>query len=210
MKIRAAIVTGLVLATAVTGVSQAAAPKKVCKLVSDSATDGARGDALEIISADVATNTKSLTAVIRVKKLAKSNPDAPTGQSWYIDWTVPGGKFPMAMSYAVSPTGESASVSYKDGNLYRGATGDVTKAVFDTVKNEIRMTAPLNAWAAEVGVTIKPKMKLSGLAVNAFWYVGAIVTTPAGTTSGGSLQPGDDAAGKPYVAGTPSCVTVGK
>ena len=199
----------LALAASAAGTADAAVRKPPpCKTITDAAGDSERGDELDIVSGDLASNAKTVTAVFRLAELAKSNSDAPTGMGYYFDFTPTGAATPIYLSFSVTPTTEAFNFGWVDGSIHRSlgaATG-----VYDTAKKEIRISAPVGAWTTYGNP--KAGTKLTALTMSTFWVVGAYVPNPAtgSTTGGGSLQPGDDAAGKTYVAGAASCVVPGK
>jgi hypothetical protein len=217
--VRLAVATALG-ASALVGVQANAAPKPPpCKIVTDAAGDatllpgaGPTSNSLDITSADVASDKKRITVVIRVKKLATSDPAfSPTGQRWNFTFTADTQE--LTFTALTDPTGKPTfQASYLDpvqgGSIYGGGV----TGVLDLAKNEIRMTAELDLFAAQA--TIKAGTKLTELGADA----GAIIAVPdlAGLFGGGSLltlnPPANDSAEstKTYVAGSKTCVTVNK
>jgi hypothetical protein len=199
----------LALAVSTAGVADAAVRKPPpCKTITDATGDSARGAALDIVSGDLASNSKTVTAVFRLAEMSKSNSSAPTGMGFYFDFTPNGAATPIYLSYSVTPTTEAFNFGWVDGSIHRSlgaATG-----VWDSAKKEIRISAPVSSWTTYGN----PKVgtKLMGLTMTSYWVVGAYAMNPVTntTTGGGSLQPGDDAVGKTYVAGSASCVVPGK
>ncbi|MCU1590746.1 MAG: hypothetical protein JWP11_2002 [Frankiales bacterium] len=214
----------LLCASAVAGGAATAAPKKpaappVCNLVEDAKADtfllryqdtahdlsgqsayGPAEPALDIVSADVAADAKTITAVIRVDKLAKSASSAPGGLAFRVQF---------------------ASASESDENMYLSATTDGTKdtfvagtraitanlstkladatGVFDLAKNEIRISAPLATFAAQ-GVKAGAPVSFSGLDQT------SARLTPTGSSSFADVA----TSAKGYTVGAPSCVVPGK
>ena len=85
--------TAVVLSTGVaSAVTTKPAPKPVCNLVVDKAGDASvlgpdPSDAsLDILSADVASHAKYLTAVLRIRNLAASSL-AATGRNYYVQFS---------------------------------------------------------------------------------------------------------------------------
>lgn len=210
--VRVAVVSSLVLTSLAAG-GAVAAPKAaapVCNLVVDpKGDDGSEvfkhSDSLDIVSADIASDAKLVTAVIRVAKYAASDSNAaPTGRAWYLEFSLPKAETPLWMGTQVTPTGTLYRYGWVDGTIRRSLGN--AEGVIDVAKNELRVSAPIGVWA-ERG-TVKPGSKVSGLVAASYNYVGA--TAPTGN-GGGSLQPGDTAeSGKSYVAGAKSCVAPGK
>lgn len=216
MRIRRAYAIAAMGALTATGVAQqanaASKPKPkpippVCNLVTDPADDAkdfliltgalpSSEPALDIISGDVATDAKNLTAVVRVKDLSGTS-TSPTGRTYYFYFTVGSTQFFLnADDDAIS--GKSGGVGYVGTTGRASLTGGVAPTVvWDTAKNEIRMTTPLSSFASKE--TIKPKTKLTALNILAQRLMVAI--TPTADTT---------AEGKDYSAGALSCVKVGK
>jgi hypothetical protein len=193
------------LATAGLGVAEAA-PKPPCRIVTDATGDSTRGSGLDIVSGDLASTRTMVTAVFRLAEVTKSNASAPTGQGYYFQFNA-GGETPIYLSYTVTPTSETFSYGWVDGSINHSL--GAAKGVVDVAKKEVRVSAPVGAWGTYG--TPRAGSRLTELGIETFWVVGAYVNTPeTGSNGGGSLQPADDAIGKTYVAGSPSCVAVGK
>lgn len=206
LALRAALavsVTGLVATAGLAGAAPAA-----CNLVSD-----AKGDAtglfvtepgplpndaqLDLVSGDIATKGKTVTAVIRVAELALTDASAPTGRAYYANFDAAGASFFLSASLD-----QAGAAEYSGGFIDQTRTtlGDV-KGVVDVAKKEIRISAPLGLFAEQA--TIKDGTAIQNLNLLAQRYVGA-------PGVGGATPTADDAlGGKTYTAGTPSCVVVG-
>ena len=193
---------------AATGVAAAApAAKPSCNLVTDAKGDGgiatSSGD-VDILSADIASNAKVITAVIRLDgDPASFNPQAPGGKNYYLSFVAPGSEQPQFLSAEYDPV---AGASYHSGyeedvNGVGNKTSD-PDAVAGSVKgNVITITAPLSAFSSRT--SLKPGKKLTGLTAEVFALIGTSVT-------GGLLANADDAAGTSYTTGGASCVVPGK
>lgn len=219
---RPALAIAVGAAMIVTGTAQAKVkpkpPKPVCNLVTDGTGDAhvvgpdPSVDAWDITSADIAADKKNITVVIRVKKLAKTAPtSAPTGMRWRFGFTAE--DIPFSFGAHTDATGAvSYDAAYTDpikgGQLYGGGV----TGTFDTVKNEIHMTAPESLFASQA--TIKLGTVLSGL--DASSGNEAAISDPTGKVVNGALlrvypPGGDDApSDKTYKVGALSCVTPGK
>lgn len=206
-------VTALVAAPAATAAAApkpAPKPKPMCKQVIDDAGDEyavrnaadqkVADDALDVLSADVATNATTMTIVIRLKKLAAFPSTSPVG-----------GTYQMTFNVGDEATLYYALVSAGPNGLYsefgtREALPAVTSVptiigtptpVLDLGKSEVRMSFPLSLFGPVKLVKNKTKI--------------APVETTAGRGNRGRGLFADDAVGgKNYVVGTPSCVVVGK
>lgn len=217
---RPALCLALVASVAAAGAAGAATRprpkplKPVCNLVTDESGDATfqpplptpSDDALDIVSGDIATNAKTLTGVVRVKALGGTSPSQFTGQTYYLQFNVPGFANPLYVGYQFDQT--AALFQYGDLETTQGQgiytpKGNAT-GVVDTVKNEIRISVPITDLASLARV--KPGMKLTGIQALTFQNVGV----PNAAGGGGLLGGGDTADGtKAYVAGYPSCVKPG-
>lgn len=214
MKVRAAIITGVVLAAGVAGVSQAAAPKKVCKLLIDATGDGeflvpGNDASLDIVSADIASSTKTITGVIRVSKYAATDVGAPMGRVWYVQFVAPGYTKPLWMSVGIDPvlgatyeygfldTLASGNGSYEAIDGAPAATGKI-----DVAKNELRVHVPVAGYAL-LKANVKPGAVFKSMTSTSTALIGVL--------GGGVVATVDEATTKKtYKAGAPSCVAVGK
>jgi hypothetical protein len=196
------LVAGVVIgACALTALPAQAAVRrpapKVCNLIKDApddanAVDGAPSDpSLDVISGDVATNAALLTGVIRVKDLAKNNSMAPAGQRWDLTFTV--GTTAVGLHVTVTADGKM-NVPY-----------DSINTQFDEAKNEIRMTVPI----AKLPVKIVKGTVLQNLRINTGNVIGFDrAVFPGETITVFNLDSGSGTVN--YVAGTASCVQIGK
>ena len=199
-----AVGAGLVIAGSAGAVTK---PKPVCNLVKDAAGDATAGltsvsneASWDVLSGDVATSKKALTTVIRVAKLTKSTSSAPEGSQWRFDFHV--GEVNLYTQATSTPFGDAFIAGYTDSTSHSFADSGAT-GVFDTAKNEVRVTVPLSAFSDKA--SIKPGGHLATLAASAGDYVNV-----AGGSPSGSIQADDAEGSKDYIAGASSCVVVGK
>lgn len=188
-----------VSANATTKVKVKPKPKPVCNLVTDPKGDADSGElgsnedqAMDILSADIATNATQITAVIRVVKLPTTDTMSPSGLFYEFSFTGSANQTGHPMYVQIEPTG----TVWQDGN----GTG-----VLDYKKNEIHITLPLSYFGTGAAAVV-PGPPLHNFTVYADV---ANPAKPLPTT----LSVLGDAAGPAqtaYVPGTPSCVTVGK
>ncbi|MCW2571315.1 MAG: hypothetical protein JWO88_1373 [Frankiales bacterium] len=213
VRLRPVLASAVVAVVALTGALQAASakPARVCNLVTDPAGDangtflqeGISGvpseDAVDITSADVATNGKLLTTVLRVKKLSASSPTSPGGLHWKFFFNVGGAQI---YTQAVAATGSAPTFAFGTIDATSGTSKSLGTAegVLDTAKNEVRVTVPLSA------LPERPKSgsKINTLAPNAGRF--------AGNDNVGTFSDSTDSAtsDKSYTVGALSCVAVGK
>jgi hypothetical protein len=227
MNARRAAALAVALAFVATG-SANAAVKKSCKIVTDDPGDtfaaraqdgtaaaaaGPKEDGFDILSADIATSTKFVTAVIRVKKLSSAIQTSPLGAGFSFDFLLPTSSLQASMR-AVYVTGQAPyyEVTSKDPKVPNSPSTflALAKGFADTKKNEVHITAPLSAFAS-LG-TIK-KNTLIQPAGDAATSGRAVPTSPgtAGRPVATRYVFADVATvSKPYRAGNLSCVTPGK
>ncbi len=209
-----ALVAATTLMTGI-GVS-AAAPKPkpkpikpVCNLVVDEANDtfllrtqdgvqpGPQEDALDLVSADIASDAKKFTAVIRVKKLSKEIATG-RGQSYELQFLTNGTENKLYLSATILAGTESFNVGFRDATANTATPlGDAT-GVFDLAKNEIRITAPVSTFSGQ-GDGAKPGTLLT---------IGTL-TASRNLVAVNVFADVNDA-GATYKAGNPSCVKPGK
>lgn len=217
MRARALLITATLLASGLGATAADAAPKKkpapVCNMVKDGTGDtnnnlqGAplfpADPGLDIVGGDVASNTKNITAVIR---LAAAPGQATIYVKRYIaEFRVAGQANPMVLAAAVSATGTTYSFGWvgttTTGSGYNYAGTAITGTIVDKV---ITITAPLAVVAgqAELG-PVKKGAKVSALRITANRRLPAVTQAP------GIVYPADEGLGKgTYYAGNPSCVKV--
>jgi hypothetical protein len=209
---RVRLLTAVAVCAALTGGSAAlAAPaaKPACNLVQDEKGDGTgfvqtdqdylpNDPNLDLVSGDIASTAKVITAVIRTDAQSLSDTSAPTGRAYYANFTV--GAVELFLSAALDEAGAATySAGYIDTT--RTGLGAVTGTV-DVAKKEVRITAPISIFAEQA--SIKPGTKITDLNLLAQRYVG-------NRSVGGATPSADEAlGGKTYVSGSRSCVVVGK
>ena len=191
-----------------------AAPAKVaCNLVTDAKDDtfllrsqdgagtyGPQENAADIVSADVASDAKTITGVVRVKSLAAAAATSPGGLSYDINLTSSATDLPLYVRAVVpnagTPTAEAGSRQSVVVTSVSSPLGSGT-VVVDKAKNEVRFSFPIAHFASVGG--LKPGTKLN---------FGDVTT---GRAAGSRAVFADVASdGKSYVAGAKSCVVPGK
>jgi hypothetical protein len=225
MKARATLLAVAVVTATFAGVSHAAAPK-VCKLVSDPAGDshiagtaGPADSSLDLVGGDLATDASTLTSVIRVAKFSKTNPKAPLGQYYATVFSAKGADNSLFTAAGIYPTGTQFIYGYygpdPTNNLNTFYKMGDAKGVIDAAKSEIRVSVPLAAFKEQAKIV--KGTKLSGITLSANAVYGqrlvpsqSIGPSPRIPIGGLSLQEDTGTSTKAYVAGTPSCVAVGK
>jgi hypothetical protein len=229
MKTRATIVATSLLVLAGAGYASAApakAAKPVCNLIADDKGDsgispvpGADGD--DIVSADIATDAKTVTAVIRLAGLSDPDPQAPLGRSYSVLFTAPGSADLLYLAARTYPQGTKYIYGYQAVDPNTGVTtnytlGDATGAV-DAAKGEVHVSAPVKAFVDGAKAKLAKGAKLAGLSASVDRIYGQGVVPSQSPAPGAPRVPlggftlqFDDATGGSYFMGTPSCVAVGK
>ncbi len=212
MKPSARPLFALALCAALAGVtgltSASAAPKPVCNLVTDAKGDAkgptavANDSVLDIISADVGSTAKKLTAVIRVDKLAETTASYPLGITWRVNLTI--GDTTYGIAAISDRSGVIGQTSYTDPATGQGNIDGSATAVLDLKANEVRITSPAVGFAGRVNV--KAGTEITG--INAL--TGAIFQAPNGVVNLRYATVDTATGGSDYKAGTPTCVPVGR
>jgi hypothetical protein len=207
VRLRTALALGISASVLAGGAALAAPAKPVCNLLSDAKGDaypttampaGPSDDTLDIVTADVATNKKTITAVIRLTKVAEQSDTSPTGYHMVFNFTAPGATNPLYLQYFSGNDALEASFDYGYDDAVNGLTSlGNADGVVDLAKNEIRISAPLSGFADQA--SIKPGQKLGDLAVQATRDL-LILLPYADIADGGAA----------YTVGAPSCVVPGK
>lgn len=203
--VRLATCAALAGSLLVVGTSHAAA-KPVCNIVNDVKGDAdvangiGQDDALDILSADVATNKKSLTAAIRVVKASPKSAYYQYGVTWRLNFTV--ADVPLSISAVSDRNGVIGQYTYTDTTGGHIIASDAVVAI-DTTANEVRISVPISAYGDHAD--LKPGTKISAISAT----TGAIANTPAGNLRFPTIDSSDTKDGA-YTAGAKSCVTPGK
>lgn len=216
--VRPVLCVALVASLAAGGVATAATkpkPKPVCNLVVDEAGDASlqppvpSDEGMDILGADLASNAKLITAVLRMKSVGTESPSSVTGRRLSLQWSAPGAEFPLYLSMSTSEAGTYFDYGYLDTSATPPnieSQGEAQGKI-DTVKKEIRITAPLSVFKSFGKVA--PGAKLSALEASGAQVFGVPQNdTGVYTYVSGTLDTATGA--KAYVAGYPSCVTPGK
>src|SRR3712207_6804956 len=100
MKIRLAALAALPLVVGVVGTADAAVkkPKPVCNLLVDEKGDAipVNSAGLDIVSADIASDGRKITGVIRLAGPASAlDPTAPSGRTYHLEFFGQGGADPV-------------------------------------------------------------------------------------------------------------------
>ncbi|MDX6197578.1 MAG: hypothetical protein QOJ79_729 [Actinomycetota bacterium] len=227
MKTRALLLSASLVLVGYAGIATAASKAKpVCNLVQDAKGDagingqaGADGD--DIVSADIASDATTVTAVVRVAGLQVPDPQSPLGRSYSVLFTAPGSADLLYLAARTYPQGTKFIFGYQAVDPNTGVNtnyslGDATGTV-DTAKGEVHVSAPIKAFVDGAKAKLARGAKLAGLSASVDRIYGQGVVPSQSPVPGGPRVPlggftlqFDDAAGGSYLMGTPSCVIVGK
>ena len=242
MRSRAVVIAGLVTAVAVSGTANAAGHKAkpklkpVCNLVTDPAGDAPFdpvGTGLsqvpndpngDILSADLSSDAKNVTAVIRVKNIATPGTDYPLAHLYMLSWTVPGHDSPVYLSGVVDPNpaagtvfgsqyvfGDGGTVGPGGALFYYNVGAKNVKGTIDTAKNTITLSVPISALKGYGNFA--PGATFTGLEASTQALINGPLLPTNAPAVGGSVAWGfqEDVAdgSKNYTAGAPSCVKPG-
>lgn len=217
MRARALLATLPLIACGLSATANAAAKKPAVKPACNLVTD-AKGDVsneyqgvnafpadsgLDIVAADVASDTKNITAVIRLN----ATPGSATvyAKRYIATFNVKGLANPLVLAAAVTPTGNTYSFGYygttTTGTGYNydptAATGSIADKVITVSTSLANVAANTNLGAVKKGA------KISGIIVTANRRV------PAFTQVTGQVVTADEATSKSvYYAGNPTCIKV--
>lgn len=208
-----AVVASSVVLAGVVAAPSAAAP---CPLVTDPAFDDqvwpaesgtpreASSPRADLTSADVVSDARVVTAVIRVRGLGGVDPSSEPGVGYWLMFTI--GETDFTMSAERSP--ESSRFMLV---LRRGSFGEVLSYVdgsFNADRNEIRITAPASLFRPHVRVARGTTLR--GVTAVSFREQGVarlpvpVMGRPYGYMNGFSAD--STRPGKTYVVGSAACV----
>lgn len=231
MQVRLAVVPLVALVAATASVADAAPkakPKPACSIITDAKGDtfatraqdargvfGPQDDALDIVSADLASDGKVVTAAVRLVKLSRSISTSPTGLTLGLDFLI-GSSTSVVRLQAVMVRGaeDRFEVSAKAADAVPNApstfVGQVT-GIVDEKNNEVRITAPA-AMLAPYGALKQGTKLIPNEAESATSSRGvpAITSTPGQPMTTRGPFADIAAAGKAITVGAPSCVVPGK
>lgn len=184
----------------------AAEAKPVCHLLVDRKADATQlyaapeglapnDPAIDIRSADIASNSKQVTTVLRVTELAKLGVTSPGGYVWYVYFSIDGQEF--FTEAKAGPAGDSFSVGYVGAEGIRTALAKpAAKGTFVADRNEVRVS-----FAAAQLTELRPFRKGTRM-----YGLRALAARSAGPAV---LQADEATGGKAYHDSTPSCVKPG-
>lgn len=207
------VVCGLLLGATLTVAAPAPQPAKAatCPMITDRKGDARNqagtDDSLDILSADLVSDGKTVTATIRLKALSPVSPGAPQARAYYLlfNTTKPSAQmFLDAIVFSggvvrygwgtVGPFDPLGLITLYDDGTY-GTLQPATGA-FDLTKHEIRISAPVADMAAKGNV--KPGAEWKRITATTFYTLGVFI-----------FEADTAAAPRSYVAGTPGCIKPG-
>lgn len=193
-----------------------------CGLVTDPRGDTGRlvpsvenqlpNDDLDIVSADVGTDKRTVTVVVRTVAVSQVAPASPTGRVYGFRFTV--GRDRYQMIAAITPDAVTSEVSRRGPGDFYNPIGNGT-AVVDAAAREIRVSAPIGMFRTPL-TTLATGSRLTGLEAFTSRRVGdggVAVRLPVNRVAsmgawGEDLAADEATSTATYVAGTPSCVRI--
>jgi hypothetical protein len=163
---------------------------------------------LDIVSADVASDARSVTTVIRVQHLGTALEAAGRRNQYRFSFFL--GAYGDVVTYAYRRVdGEQFAVTVPTEGETTTRTVRAATGVFDVARNEVRVTIPL--MQARGNRTMRKQMYFTQLSAETFRGFGA-AGSGAGLPGGLGVATGVDQASSRnrYLAGSPSCVQVGR
>jgi hypothetical protein len=157
------------------------------------------------VSADVASDARSVTTVVRVQRLGTALDAAGRRNQYRFSFTL--GRYGDVVTYAYRGIdGEKFHVTVPTEGEDMTHTLLPATGVFDVARNEVRVTVPLVQ--ASGNRNLRGRTYFTRLAAETFRGAGAV----AGVAGGVGVATGVDSAssGSRYLAGSPSCVKVGR
>lgn len=194
------------------------APAKACNLIVDDAGDATpepgvpSDDSLDIVGGDFASNGKKLTGVIKLKALQQQNPRSPLGQVYFAIFTVKGLADTLTLSATLAPSGTQYHFGYQGVDPTSGLNTSYTigTATGKITGSEIKITAEVAKFPQKA--KLKNGVAVTSLVAESRNLLGQRAVPsqnvgPVRVPLGGLTLLADDADGKKYTLGTPSCVT---
>ena len=214
-----AVLAGAPLAAPATAATKV---RPVCHLVTDDRGDAGTtavphvpgGDTDDILSADVASDGRTVTTVIRMADVQVPDPDAPAGRGYSFSFQLRGAPttyFLTARTYATGTRYQYGSYAVDGaGQSYVRVLGEGTGTVSPTA-HEVHVSAPAAAFRPQ---QVRRGATLVSLTARAYrwWGQGLVDDRDVGPVHAplyGTGSAFDEALGNRYVVGTPSCVRLG-
>lgn len=197
------------------GPSAMAAAKRSCQLITDSRGDTSQHGAvptdepaLDILSADVATDAQWLTVAVRVAKLDIPESGAPPMRRWSVLLTTGNGVryIVQARQGHGGTAGDISVVEGDEDGLWTQTPVNVQVRVrLDTVRAEVRISVPRGELGDSSG--LRPGKRITGLRAVS-WHENTVMLPVVGVS--GEWDGADDARSeRSYVAGSASCLKPG-
>lgn len=221
VKVRSALLVLALLPALGGGVAQAAAAKKVCNIVQDETGDAVLvavpgNDSDDIVSADLASDGKTLTAVVRTAGYTNPDPEAPLGRHYLVELDAKGADTTLFLSARTYPQGTKFFYGYSGVNVVVNTsyTQGEAQGFVDAAKHEVHISVPVSVFK-DHGAKFLKGTKVTPTKVTVYRMLGQGVVPsqqvgPVWAPLGGLSEGFDEASGKSYVVGTKSCVTPGK
>jgi len=181
-------------------------PKPICNLITDpKGNEGPTQNgqewpdpALDVVSADVASNAQYVTVAIRVAKLTIPDPQAPEGVYYRFAFVGSQSQIGHNLDVRIAPTASGTwAPTWQDG---KSGTG-----VIDTAHNEIRITQPLSFFGTGTNAVVPGGPPFHNFTVTTDWVTPGLEQP----LNNGQFGQNVNNTTATYVMGTPTCVPVG-
>ncbi|HVF20349.1 MAG TPA: hypothetical protein VNA14_08910 [Mycobacteriales bacterium] len=187
-------------------VPSATAARRGCPMVVDQASDAVLSwdptverdmPHLDLRSADLTSDARSITAVVRVTKLAATSPEGPFGSRWELSFRASGSPRFLYLSAVVRAEGEAGTYTASTLDPTTGTRTSLAtvKGSYDRARNEVRVIAPLDVFES-----VSPLV--SGTWLEGATAVSGRLSLPAVT----SYYPADQTRAGAHRVGSRSCV----
>jgi hypothetical protein len=203
----------------------AAAAKPPCRLIPDDAGDASWGDdapgggipgsaADDVLSADLASDGRTLTAVLRLAALPPQDPEAPLGRRYLVHMAPAGAKSLIYLGATRGPLGTTFDYGYLTVDAGGTSTMPLGRGTgrFDDARREVHVSAPTSGFRSRGTIRRGTHLVSPTAVVQRQLVTGALPNVPL---AGATVPLGtlglvfDRAQGRTYVVGTPTCVRVG-
>lgn len=203
----------LVAATAVLVAGAPAAvsaPRPACNLVRDAAGDEKPVPSAEndLLTGDIATSGTTVTGVVRPADLRPVPPTHPGGSNYFVMFRIGASGRWAYLQAIVSATGERFYAGRLDGTpdgyIYYDYSHPV-QGVVDRTRKEVRISAPMSLFTTFM--PLRKGARIHDIRLRSSLRELPYTEATPGFTRGADLASGGSAS---YVAGSPSCVPVGR
>jgi len=182
-------------------------------LIEEAGSSPASVGSLDITSADVASDDRHVTAVIRLRSLTTVEPGAASGANYRVGFVVDDARFSMLAGRTADGTTRFwVSVSETVGGVSAGRILAYVDGVFDEDASEVRITSRRQVFGEVARIAAGTELARLTAESQRTAGVAALPVSPFPNPYGFTVSNGADEARSDasYAAGSPSCVVVGR